>query len=341
MPGFTLDKPLRWAEDDPLERVLDNALLFAEPGLIADESHSAPSGAAPELREESAAGWLRRPQRLQQCYALLCSAHYRTSPLDLRRLLDAPGMHVYSASVAGALNGVLWLVDEGGLSRELAHEVWAGRRRPRGNLAAQSLAAHAGLWRAPTLRSRRISRIAVAAVYRRQGIRQAMIAHQILAARSQGLDYLSVSFGYQPALWAFWRSCGFQLARIGSHLEASSGCYSAMALLPLSDEGYSLAEQATRQLARDWFWLCRVIPLDLPLPLDESTALDDEDWRALAGFAFASRPMEASFAALCRLLANSALPLPALRLLGENRGISNRWSTHSACRGKNVAATLA
>ncbi|MDX5628197.1 MULTISPECIES: GNAT family N-acetyltransferase [unclassified Brenneria] len=314
---FTLSEPLRWADDDPLERVLDNALLFAEPGLIANEGQPAPTGAAPEPREESAADWLRRPQRLQQCYALLCSAHYRTSPLDLRRLLDAPGMHIYSANISDEPCGVLWMVDEGGLSRELAHQVWAGRRRPRGNLVAQSLAAHGGQWNAPTLRSRRVSRIAVAAAWRRRGLGQTLVDYQRRAAQSQGLDYLSVSFGYQPDLWAFWRSCGFQLARIGSHLEASSGCYSAMALLPLSAEGYSLVEQATRQLARDWFWLRRLIPLALPVALNDDNELEQEDWRALAGFAFAHRPMEASFAALSRLVSRSSLALPALRLLVE------------------------
>ncbi|TKY84306.1 GNAT family N-acetyltransferase [Pectobacterium polonicum] len=323
--AFTLDDPLRWAVNDPLERVLDQALLFNEPTSFHSPLHPvAGSLALPSLdiRTERAADWLTHPERLAGCYALLCSAHYRTSPLDLRRLMDAPGMHIASAQVAGEMCGVLWLVEEGGLSASLAHEVWAGRRRPRGNLVAQSLAAHAGLWNAPTLRARRISRIAVASSSRRQGIGRALIAEQTREAQQQALDYLSVSFGYQPALWAFWQSCGFQLVRIGSHLEASSGCYSAMAILPLSESGHKLAEQGSQQLARDWYWLQRLIPLNLALPQTENTAsdaesteLNDDDWRELAGFAFAYRPMEASFAAICRLLIHTTLPLPALRLL--------------------------
>ncbi|MCG8707022.1 tRNA(Met) cytidine acetyltransferase [Brenneria sp. 4F2] len=312
--AFTLNEPLRWAHDDPLERVLDNALLFAESYDVGDGKNPA-SSAECALREEHADDWIMHPRRLQQCYALLCSAHYRTSPLDLRRILDAPGMRLCSASVSGSLCGVLWMVEEGGLSRELAHAVWAGRRRPRGNLVAQSLAAHGGQWTAPMLHSRRISRVAITASCRRQGIGRALVAFQQRIAQRQGLDYLSVSFGYQADLWAFWQSCGFQLVRIGSHLEASSGCYSAMALLPLSAAGRLLVEQATQRLSRDWFWLRRIVPLDLSLPLDASTELDCEDWRALAGFAFAHRPMEASLASLSRLLAGSGLALPALRML--------------------------
>ncbi|WP_409159312.1 tRNA(Met) cytidine acetyltransferase TmcA [Pectobacterium sp. B2J-2] len=343
--AFTLDEPLRWAVNDPLERVLDQALLFNEPDAF--HSPSPPtlplSPSALDRRIEYADDWLTHPERLAWCYALLCSAHYRTSPLDLRRLMDAPGMHIASAQVAGNICGVLWLVEEGGLSASLAHEVWAGRRRPRGNLVAQSLAAHAGLWHAPMLRARRVSRIAVASSYRRQGIGRGLIADQIRKAQQQALDYLSVSFGYQPELWAFWQSCGFQLVRIGSHLEASSGCYSAMAILPLSKAGHKLVEQGSRQLARDWHWLQHLIPLHLALPQTEQIALNTEnielsegDWRELAGFAFAHRPMEASFAALCRLLIHSALPLPALRLLAEKPGEGERLATALGLTGKRA-----
>ncbi|GKX36572.1 tRNA(Met) cytidine acetyltransferase TmcA [Pectobacterium carotovorum subsp. carotovorum] len=336
--AFTLDEPLRWAVNDPLERVLDLALLFNEPEAFhSPQPPDRPiSSSALESRIERADDWLTHPDRLKWCYALLCSAHYRTSPLDLRRLMDAPGMHIASAQVAGEICGVLWLVEEGGLSASLAHEVWAGRRRPRGNLVAQSLAAHAGLWHAPTLRARRVSRIAVASLYRRQGIGRALIAEQMCEAQRQALDYLSVSFGYQSELWAFWQSCGFQLVRIGSHLEASSGCYSAMAILPLSDAGHRLAEQGSQQLARDWFWLQRLIPLNLALPQTENTELDEDDWRELAGFAFAHRPMEASFAALCRLLSHTALPLPALRLLAEKPGESEQIATTLGMAGKKA-----
>ncbi|MFJ5468476.1 tRNA(Met) cytidine acetyltransferase TmcA [Pectobacterium carotovorum] len=336
--AFTLDEPLRWAVNDPLERVLDQALLFNEPEAFhSPQSPDRPiSSSALESRIERADDWLTHPDRLKCCYALLCSAHYRTSPLDLRRLMDAPGMHIASAQMAGEIGGVLWLVEEGGLSASLAHEVWAGRRRPRGNLVAQSLAAHAGLWHAPTLRARRVSRIAVASSYRRQGMGRALIAEQMREAQRQALDYLSVSFGYQPDLWAFWLSCGFQLVRIGSHLEASSGCYSAMAILPLSEAGRKLAEQGSRQLARNWYWLQRLIPLNLALPQIENTELDEDDWRELAGFAFAHRPMEVSFAALCRLLIHTTLLLPALRLLAEKPGESEQIATTLGLTGKKT-----
>ncbi|EFW11249.1 putative elongator methionine tRNA acetyltransferase, partial [Serratia symbiotica str. Tucson] len=175
LPAFrslSLQQPMRWAQDDSLERVINNALLFNElPEWQATKQEISVSQV--EQRELCA-----DPQRLRRFYALLSSAHYRTSPLDLRRLMDAPGMHFALAQMAQEVVGALWLVDEGGLNAELAHGVWAGRRRPRGNLVAQSLAAHGGQWWAPMLHSRRITRIAVLPALRRQGIARRLIAQQ-------------------------------------------------------------------------------------------------------------------------------------------------------------------
>lgn len=310
LPAFrslSLQQPMRWAQDDSLERVINNALLFNElPEWQATKQEISVSQV--EQRELCA-----DPQRLRCFYALLSSAHYRTSPLDLRRLMDAPGMHFVLAQMAQEVVGALWLVDEGGLNAELAHGVWAGRRRPRGNLVAQSLAAHGGQWWAPMLHSRRITRIAVLPALRRQGIARRLIAQQ--RQQVQGLDFLSVSFGYTEPLWRFWQSCGFELVRIGSKLESRSGCYTAMAILPLSKQGEALRQAAHQRLARDWQWLQQRINVQLVLPFDgDDSQLAQEDWRELAGFAFAHRPLEASLGALQRLLRISRLPLPALRL---------------------------
>ncbi|MCW2487602.1 tRNA(Met) cytidine acetyltransferase [Candidatus Symbiopectobacterium sp. NZEC127] len=335
---LTLDQPLRWAANDPLERFLDQALLFRDAFTAADILNPETARLPTVITKPLAAAWLSEPAGLHSYYALLCSAHYRTSPLDLRRLLDAPGMHLYGAQRGDALCGVAWWVDEGGLSSALAHEVWAGRRRPRGNLVAQSLAAHGDEWQAPCLRSRRISRIAVVAQQRRSRIGHALIAAQRDIASDDGIDFLSVSFGYQPELWAFWQACGFRLVRIGSHREASSGCYSAMAILPISEHGRQLVTRAERRLAQAWPALRRIIPLALPLAqtIPDPDKLEDAEWCSLAGFAFAHRGMEPTFAALTRLLARSGLPLPALRELNAYPHDPERGVTSFSLSGKKA-----
>ncbi|MDC9614457.1 GNAT family N-acetyltransferase [Xenorhabdus khoisanae] len=318
-----LKTPMRWAENDPLESWLDNALLFDD-RLLDDRlplnEQSAHFNIEKDLRlypiEQPM--WLQQPALLRQFYGLLTSAHYRTSPLDLRRLLDVNGMTFLSAISGFPVNepqlvGAMWLVNEGGLSQILAHEIWAGRRRPRGNLVAQSLAAHGGFPQAAVMRSQRVSRIAVQAQYRRRGIAQHLITHQCQEARKHKLDFLSVSFGYTAELWALWQKCGFRLVRMGTHREASSGCYTAMAILPLSGQGKRFAQLAQQQLSRDASGLESLLGFALPVEHDKDERLNGSDWQELAGFAFAHRSLSASYFALQRLLLTSDSALPGLR----------------------------
>ena len=302
---FELQQPIRWAQGCPLEKMVSEALVFDDENF----THTPQGNIVISAFEQTL--WRSDPETPLKVYQLLSGAHYRTSPLDLRRMMDAPGQHFLQAAGENEIAGALWLVDEGGLSQQLSQAVWAGFRRPRGNLVAQSLAAHGSNPLAATLRGRRVSRIAVHPARQREGTGQQLIAGAL--QYTQDLDYLSGSFGYTGELWRFWQRCGFVLVRMGNHREASSGCYTAMALLPMSDAGKQLAEREHYRLRRDAQalakWNGETLPVD---PLNDAV-LSDDDWLELAGFAFAHRPLLTSLGCLLRLLQTSELALPALR----------------------------
>ena len=302
---FELQQPIRWAQGCPLEKMVSEALVFDDENF----THTPQGNIVISAFEQTL--WRSEPETPLKVYQLLSGAHYRTSPLDLRRMMDAPGQHFLQAAGENEIAGALWLVDEGGLSQELSQAVWAGFRRPRGNLVAQSLAAHGSNPLAATLRGRRVSRIAVHPARQREGAGRQLIVGAL--QYTHDLDYLSVSFGYTEELWRFWQRCGFVLVRMGNHREASSGCYTAMALLPMSDAGKQLAEREHYRLRRDAQalaqWNGEMLPVD---PLNDAV-LSDDDWLELAGFAFAHRPLLTSLGCLLRLLQTSELALPALR----------------------------
>ncbi|GCH40859.1 tRNA cytosine(34) acetyltransferase TmcA [Escherichia coli] len=302
---FELQQPIRWAQGCPLEKMVSEALVFGDENF----THTPQGNIVISAFEQTL--WRSEPETPLKVYQLLSGAHYRTSPLDLRRMMDAPGQHFLQAAGENEIAGALWLVDEGGLSQELSQAVWAGFRRPRGNLVAQSLAAHGSNPLAATLRGRRVSRIAVHPARQREGTGRQLIVGAL--QYTHDLDYLSVSFGYTGELWRFWQRCGFVLVRMGNHREASSGCYTAMALLPMSDAGKQLAEREHYRLRRDAQalaqWNGETLPVD---PLNDAV-LSDDDWLELAGFAFAHRPLLTSLGCLMRLLQTSELALPALR----------------------------
>ena len=307
---FELFTPLRWQADDKLEAFIDDLLLCDCEDRLPQPPYD---GALTEQIQISHCERIPRDQ-IESVYGLLTLAHYRTSPLDLRRLLDAPQQQFYLAHAQDALLGCVWAVPEGGLAdKTLIRQIRRGERRPRGNLVAQMLCFQAGLEEACELRSLRISRIAVQPNWQQQGLGQRLIAQMKQQIKQQNvMDFLSVSFGYTPELLAFWQKCGFILVHFSESKEASSGCYSVVALCPLSEEGRAFVQQAEKQFQRN-------LPLSLhPLAIQfERTeidwTLDSSDWQSLKDFSDFFLPLSSALPSIRRLIkSTSEAPFPLL-----------------------------
>ncbi len=308
---FYLNTPIRWHAGDQIEYFTDR-LLINDDDLISNtlpDINVAIDYSTP-LRQDTDA--------LIAIYRLLKIAHYRTSPTDLRRLFDAQNLLILQAKQGEKHVGALVGIYEGGLDDDLIESVWQGTRRPKGNLVAQSLVAHAGEKRAAKLRSIRINRIAVEQALRCQGIGKTLIRYQETFAKQQHIDFLSVSFAYHHDVYQFWQAYGFILVHVASHKEASSGSYSVMALYPMTEQGEHIVHHLHQKLQRNWYWLKTIIGLDLPIDIDTNQRLSEDDIQELSGFAHHHRPYEASYAALCRLIQHTApsnRPFPLLSAL--------------------------
>ncbi|WP_193015207.1 tRNA(Met) cytidine acetyltransferase TmcA [Proteus sp. FME41] len=283
---YQLQTPIRWAKNCPLEYWLNHLLLLDEPNYNLDRKQH-----GDVFIQRHQGDWYKNTTQLQAFYQLLTSAHYRTTPLDLRRLLDGKKQHYWSALINKESVGAVWCIGEGELPFELAYDVWLGTRRPRGNLVAQSLVTYGLTPDAMCLTSLRISRIAVLPQYRRQKIAASLIDHIVNVSKKQNIDYLSVSFGYTDMLMQFWTQCGFQIVRLGVHKEASSGCYTAMAIYPLTEKGEQLLHSALSAFSLQYQQIVQQTGLCLPIQLvPQKIATQQDHWRMMAGFAFAHRP---------------------------------------------------
>ena len=308
---FELFTPLRWQADDKLEAFIDDLLLCDCEDRLPQPPYD---GVLAEQIQISHCERIPHDQ-IESVYGLLTLAHYRTSPLDLRRLLDAPQQQFYLAHAQDALLGCVWAVPEGGLTdNTLIRQIRRGERRPRGNLVAQMLCFQAGWEEACELRSLRISRIAVQPNWQQQGLGQRLIAKmkQQQIKQQGAVDFLSVSFGYTPELLAFWQKCGFILVHFSESKEASSGCYSVVALCPLSEEGQIFVQQTEKQFQRN-------LPLSLhPLAIQfERTeidwTLDSSDWQLLTDFADFFLPLSSALPSIRRLITSAGeAPFPLL-----------------------------
>ncbi|CAM3597265.1 tRNA(Met) cytidine acetyltransferase TmcA [Halomonas lysinitropha] len=289
--AYHLAEPIRWALGDPLEALTSRLLLLdAEPAACAG------AGGEPTLRRLDRDALAHDEPRLRALFGLLVQAHYRTTPADLRHLLDGPGVALSTLEAGPALRGVVVSGDEGGFETDLAEQVARGERRPRGHLLAQSLAAHAGEREALTAHLRRVLRIAVPVEQRRYGTGRQLIEAEVARARCDGIDLLGASFGAEAGLQAFWQAAGFRAVRLGLTREAATGEHALMVARPTSPRGERLAERLQARFHRQLpgllaFELAELAPAVVVALVAESPAplLGDEDRRDLDDVAFGHR----------------------------------------------------
>lgn len=242
-----LSEPVRWAEGDPLEALLDRALLLnAEPAAEID-------AAAPvRVREVERAALCEDEALLGQVFGLLVQAHYQTRPYDLRYLMDSPAVRVFVAERGDAIAGVALMVEEGDLPESIRDGVHTGRRRIRGHLLPQSMAFHLDQPAALGLRFGRIMRIAVHPDCRRGDVGSAMLRYIASAWREAGGDALGSSFGATEEVLAFWFANGYRPLRVGISRDAASGTHAVMVGLPLTESATEVLAAARRFGERQW-----------------------------------------------------------------------------------------
>lgn len=335
--NLTLTDPVRWAPADPLECLVSRLfLLAAEEGAATCEGKSSGHPGSSDSGKLMIEPWhpaQASETELSECFGLLVNAHYRTSPADLRQWLDDPVAVTWRACVDGKLFGILWGAVEGGLPAELAEQVTLGKRRIRGHLLPQSLAAHSGFPAAARQRCLRIVRIAVAERARLQGIGRHLVGAASGYAGECGLDTMGTSYGGNHDLLAFWHNCDLKFVRLGLQQEATSGEYPLQMLQARSPAGARLVEQMQARLADHWLTLAPLawqalepgllaeLTQALPVPI----TLNDDDRRDLHSFACGHRGF--------------LLSLPVLQRLSQVAGVMG-WIQKQGSAGLWCAAVL-
>ena len=237
-----LEQPVRWAAGDPLEKLAFRALLLdAEPAGF--EGNPPPVDAC-EVRAVTRLELLRDEPLLRQLFGLLTSAHYRTTPRDLRYLMDAPNLRLEGLFHEDRLLGAALIAREGCLSPALQAEILSGPRRPRGHLLPQLLATRCNLPEALGMRCERVVRIAIHPGLQGRGLGSRLLSGVIASARKLQVDLIGTSFGATPALVRFWRKAGLQPLRLGQRREASSGAHALVMALGLREASSKAVHRA-------------------------------------------------------------------------------------------------
>ncbi|OMH25267.1 tRNA(Met) cytidine acetyltransferase TmcA [Motiliproteus sp. MSK22-1] len=322
-PGWrlqTLKEPVRWADNDPLEHWVFNALLLnAE--IAPDDQLSAINTETCSIELMNSEQLLEQRSTLKQVFALLVQAHYRTTPGDLRDLLDGRNLSVQVMKQGSVVVATMLVAQEGGFDNDMAEAIWSGRRRPRGHLLPQIMAAQAGCIDAPKLRYLRVVRIAVHPSLQGLGVGSRMLAHLMETATANRIDMVGSSFGATVDLLQFWRSNDYRILRLGLTKDASSGCYSALVAQPISVDAQILITgicqrfryQLVEQLREFWKQLDMALVVELlKEPGDFGCSVINEQGQLdLLAFAYGHRGYEQALPSLRQLtlimLADKAL----------------------------------
>lgn len=234
-----LRQPIRWAAGDPLEAFCFKAMLLNAEAADVGRFHGHGVDNL-EFKLLDRKQLLEDNALLEQLFGLLVTAHYRTTPFDLRHLLDGPNVSVWVAGAEGQVLAAALTAQEGNFDKAISREIWYGRRRPRGHLLPESLAVHVGLADAPELNYMRVIRLAVHPDLQGRGIGSKLLWQLARGAEQQGMDLVGASFGVTVPLLRFWRLAGFTPVRLGFRREASSGTHSAILIRGLTDTGRRL-----------------------------------------------------------------------------------------------------
>jgi len=251
-----LHQPIRWPRGDPLETFIERVFLLAstDTNVKAEEIVKQTKGLVKQesfqFQEYSAEVLLSKTCFLRQIFQLLTMAHYRTTPDDLRTLLDCPEVRLFAAQTNGYLVGCLLLSEELPFTEsELRENIWAGTRRPKGHLIQQSLAQQLNIKAALALPAARIIRIAVHPAEQGRGIGSWML--QQLPAHFRPTTALQgTSYSTELLVNRFWVRNGYQLVRLGLQRDSYSGSHSALMLKPVTAQGQLIAKHAQQRFVK-------------------------------------------------------------------------------------------
>jgi tRNA(Met) cytidine acetyltransferase len=327
-----LREPIRWAEGDPLERMIFAALLL--------DCELAAPGTGEITIETLDRDRLSLP-RLREFFGLLVHAHYRTTPGDLQRMLDAPELQLHAALQDGHVVGATVVAAEGALERDLCEAAARGGVRLKGHALADALVAHMGMVDAGVLQMRRSVRIAVHPALRRRGIATRLVEH---VHRTYDPDLFGTMFGATADLVAFRRSLGYEVVRVSASRGTRTGEPSVMMLNPRSPAARDVVHRCRQDLARELPLQLQLLQADEELALDPAlvnalhddlptpTPLTADEARSLAhAYAHGPRTFESCATAVIQIARGADLSLlpDDERIVLEQRALARRGWLHT------------
>jgi tRNA(Met) cytidine acetyltransferase len=282
-----INEAIRWASDDPLEQfVFASCLLNAKlpnysntlltmnnaiPEIKSEIKNEAKVGSeSPANKAQSVllsqhnlvtelvtpAQLLQNETLLQQVFAVLVTAHYQTSPSDLKLLLNNSAISLFVLKRENDILGVVMLMREGHVDEKLVELIRENQRRLRDQFLPQSLLMHCGIKESFNYSYQRVMRIAIHPQFQGQGLGRHFLSAIERHITRQGIDFIGASFAGNATLLQFWQQAGFAVARVGFSKDKASGEHSCLVTKALTPNASDLQQVIVEQFYQQFdYWL--------------------------------------------------------------------------------------
>ena len=248
--NIRLSTPIRWLENDALERFINALCLFElnnTPNPLTKGEITEPTIDTNQLSYKRCSMCSLDNVQLSCVMGLLALAHYQTTPDDFMRLLDSPDLELVVQIYQQKIIGVCVVAIEGGEKLQpLANDIAQGHRRPKGHLGAQRIALLASEPSAATFHYWRINRIAINPHYQNKALGSQLLAYVYHCALGNNIDGITVSYGQTHSLNHFWTKNGYTIIDNGIKPNKASGETSALAINPINKPLQQLSELLLR-----------------------------------------------------------------------------------------------
>ena len=268
---LTLRHPIRWGDNDLLESCLNDSFMMAPSAgdFMGDLSEAGDLSVRRLSQDELCSPATSNKQRgwLEPLFRLLMRAHYRTSPGDLRDLMDGLNLEVFVLLQGEQLVGCCLVALEGGLPADLIEDIYQGKRRPRGHLLPQTLCQCLGFREPAAAACARVVRIAVSPQLQGQGLGSRLLVEVEAILRQEGVALIGSSFSAYPEVVGFWQSNDYLPVRLGFTREASSGAHALLVAKALDDTSVPFVTRMNRLFSESLPYLHQNELRSLSLPL--------------------------------------------------------------------------
>ncbi len=251
---LTMDEPIRYSKNDPIEKWLfDVLLLDAEPAELDDEDYDQIRKGMVEYLVLDPA-WLfseEGEETLRQLFGIYVLAHYRNEPDDLAMLADAPHHKIRALRTIKTkkIVSAAQVAEEGGLDDEMIDRLLRGEKIA-GNIIPDRLLKHQRIIEYGKMKGWRVVRIATHPEAQDRGLGSILLGHLYKEVEEKSLDWLGSGFGVNDKLLRFWIRNGFRVLHISPDRNPVSGEYTILVVNPISET----AQKAVEISAREYKW---------------------------------------------------------------------------------------